>query len=284
MDQKVIVVTGTSSGFGTLMVNKFAGAGYLVAATMRGSQDKNKEVASKLAEIANVEVFELDIADDLSVKNGIKAILARYKKIDVVVNNAAIQGTGLLEAYSLEQFHKIMNINLYGVFRMYSEVLPAMRAVQNGLIINISSSAGRFSPPFQVPYNASKFALEGLTEGSYDELIGQGIETILIEPGAFMTEMYTKQGTHADREGILAEYGEDTAMLMSGFGAKLGEALQKYQPEPVAIAEAALELIQMEKGTRPLRTTVDPIAQGADQDFNDAALELKHKWIAKYLS
>ena len=281
---KVIVVTGTSSGFGTLMVKRFSAAGYQVAATMRGTQDKNKNVASELSAIANVEVFELDVADDESVKNGIAAILDRYKKIDVVVNNAAIQGTGLLEGYSLEQFHKIMNINLYGVFRMYREVLPGMRREQDGLIINISSSAGRFSPPFQVPYNSSKFALEGLTEGSYDELIGQGIETILIEPGAFMTEMYTKQGTHADREEVLDQYGEDTAILMTGFGAKLGGALQKYQPEPSAIAEAALKLIQMDKGTRPLRTTVDPIAQGADQAFNDAALDLKQKWVAKYLS
>lgn len=281
---KVIVITGTSSGFGTLMVKKFAAEGYTVIATMRGTQSKNSEVAAQLSQLANVEVMELDVAEDESVKTAISAILGKYKKIDVLINNAAIQGTGLLEAYSLEQFHKIMNINVYGVLRIYRELLPAMRKERDGLIINISSSAGRFSPPFQVPYNSSKFALEGITEGGYDELIGQGIETVLIEPGAFMTEMYTKEGTHADRPGILEEYGEDTAILMTGFGEKLGGALQKYQPQPSAIADAALALIQMEKGTRPLRTSVDPIAQGADQDYNEATIELKAKWVAKYLS
>jgi len=281
---KVIVITGTSSGFGALMVKKFAAEGFKVIATMRGSNDKNSEIAGKLSAMENVEVMELDVAEDSSVKTAIEAILEKYKKIDVIINNAAIQGTGLLEAYSLEQFHKIMNINVYGILRIYREVLPSMRSEQDGLIINISSNAGRFSPPFQVPYNSSKFALEGLTEGGYDELIGQGIETILIEPGAFMTEMYTKQGTHADRDEILDQYGEDTAIMMTGFGAKLGGALQKHQPEASAIAEAALALVKMEKGTRPLRTSVDPIAQGVDHEFNKATSELKEKWVSKYLS
>jgi len=281
---KLIVITGTSSGFGTLMVKKFSDEGYTVIATMRGTEGKNATVARRLSELKNVEVMELDVADDASVKSAISAILEKYNKIDVLINNAAIQGTGLLEAYTLEQFHKIININLYGVLRIYRELLPSMRKEQDGLIINITSNAGRFSPPFQVPYNTSKFALEGLTEGSYDELIGQGIETILIEPGPFLTEMYTKEGTHADRDEILGEYGEDTAILMTGFGAKLGAALQKYQPQSADIANAALKLVQMEKGTRPLRTPVDPIAEGVDHEYNQVTAELKIKWVNKYLS
>ncbi|RBQ06728.1 SDR family oxidoreductase [Pedobacter miscanthi] len=281
---KVIVITGTSSGFGTLMVKKFSSEGFKVVATMRGSQTKNIAVAGELSALPGVEVMELDVAEDNSVKTAISSILKKYGKIDVMINNAAIQGMGLLEAYSLEQFQKIMNINVFGVLRVYRELLPAMRKERDGLIINVSSNAGRFSPPFQVPYNSSKFALEGITEGGYDELIGQGIETVIIEPGAFMTEMYTKQGTHADREEILAEYGEQTAQMMAGFGAQLGNALQKHQPDAAMIADAALALVNMDKKTRPLRTSVDPIAQGVDYEYNNSASELKAKWVSKYMS
>jgi NADP-dependent 3-hydroxy acid dehydrogenase YdfG len=282
--KKVIVITGTSTGFGALMVKTFSNAGHIVIATMRNTITKNKDVAETLAELANVEVVDLDISQDDSVKNAIQHILAKYKKIDVLINNAAIHGNGLLEAYSLAQFHKIIDINVYGILRLYNEVLPAMRSVKEGLIINISSGAGRISLPFQIPYNTSKFAIESITEGGYDELIGQGIETVLIEPGAFMTELYTKEGTHSDRPDILDSYGEGTAKMMAGFGAMFQAGLMKHQPDSQLIADAALKLVNMEKGTRPLRTPIDPIAGGVDIEYNKVTAEIKTRWTEKYSS
>lgn len=281
---KVIVITGTSSGFGTLMVKTLSRAGYTVVATMRGTLGNNKEAAATLAALPNVAVVELDVANDESVKTGVKAILAKFAKIDVWINNAAIFGSGLLEAYSLKQFQKIMDVNLYGIVRVYQELLPAMRKEQDGLIINVSSNAGRISLPFQIPYNCSKFAIEALTEGGYEELIGQGVETVLVEPGAFLTDLYAKEGTNADKEGLLEAYGEDTILRYTGFGSKMGAKLQIYQPNPQDIADAALKLIEMEKGTRPLRTSVDPIGQGVDQEYNQATSDLRDKWVSKYLS
>lgn len=281
---KVIVITGTSTGFGSLMVKTFAEEGNIVIATMRGLNGKNAEAGKKLAAINNVDVLDLDVSNDESVRAAINEVLNRYGRIDVLINNAAIQGSGLLEAYSLEQVQKIFNVNVFGVLRLYREVLPAMRLAKNGLIINITSNAGRFSPPFQVPYNASKFALEGITEGGYDELLSQGIETVVIEPGAFLTEIYSKEGTHADRPEILAAYGEETIQQMTSFGEKLGAAMMKHQPDPIAIAQAALKLVNMPKGTRPLRTPVDPIADGVDQEYNRVTTEIKGRWVAKYLS
>ncbi|CAN5292201.1 hypothetical protein BH09BAC4_BH09BAC4_06610 [soil metagenome] len=282
--KKVIGITGTSSGFGYLMVKAMANADHTVIATMRGIKDKNKDKAQALSALPGVDVLELDVASDLSVKVAIETILSKYQQIDVLINNAAIQGNGLLEAYSLEQFQRIINVNVYGIVRLYHQVLPAMRAVQNGLIINITSTAGRFSPPFQVPYNASKFAVEAITEGGYDELISQGIETVIIEPGAFMTEMYTKEGTHADRPQLLNAYGEQTKQIMSALQDKLAGAMNKYQPDPQVIADVALRLINMDKGTRPLRTSVDPIADGVDLEFNQATAEIKARWVGKYLA
>jgi len=280
----IIVITGTSTGFGALMVKTFAEAGNTVIATMRGLKGKNAAAGERLSAMENVEVLELDVANDDSVRQAIAEILTRHGRIDVLINNAAIQGSGLLEAYSLDQVQKIFNVNVFGVLRLYREVLPAMRSVQNGLIINVTSNAGRFSPPFQVPYNASKFAVEGITEGGYDELLLQGIETVIIEPGAFLTEIYTKEGTHADRPEILEAYGDATLQQMAAFGEKLGAAMMKHQPDPLAIAEAAMKLIRMPKGTRPLRTPVDPIAEGVDLEYDQATREIKGRWVAKYLA
>jgi NAD(P)-dependent dehydrogenase (short-subunit alcohol dehydrogenase family) len=280
----VIVITGTSTGFGALMVKTFAAEGNTVIATMRGLSGKNAEAGTKLAELDNVDVLELDVSSDESVRGAISEVLNKYGRIDVLINNAAIQGSGLLEAYSLKQVQKIFNVNVFGVLRLYREVLPAMRLVKNGLIINVTSNAGRFSPPFQVPYNASKFAVEGITEGGYDELLQQGIETVIIEPGAFLTEIYTKEGTHADRPEILEAYGEGTLAQMAAFGEKLGAAMMKHKPDPIAIANAALKLVRMPKGERPLRTPVDPIADGVDLEYDRVTSEIKSRWVAKYLS
>lgn len=280
--KKVIVITGTSSGFGTLMVKTFSNAGHTVIATMRNSNSKNAEAAKALSALTNVEVVELDIAEDDSVKSAIQEILAKHKKIDVLVNNAAVYGNGLLEGYSLSQFQKMMDINVYGVLRLYNEILPSMRSEKNGLIINVSSSGGRFSAPFQVPYNATKFAIEGITEGVYAELIGQGIENVLIEPGAFLTELYGKVGVNADRSEILSSYGEQTLQMMQGIGDLFNTAIEKHQPNPQAVADAALNLINMEKGKRPLRTPVDVIADGIDLEYDKATTEIKARWVGKY--
>ncbi|MBE9461343.1 SDR family NAD(P)-dependent oxidoreductase [Dyadobacter subterraneus] len=282
--KQTIVITGTSSGFGTLMVKTFSNAGHTVIATMRNAATKNKEVAEELGKLPGVEVVELNVADDTSVNQGIAYILEKYGKIDVLINNAAIQGNGLLEAYSIAQIQKIMDVNVYGILRLYKEVLPAMRAVKNGLIINISSSSGRVSIPFQVPYNTSKFAIESITEGGYEELIGQGIETVLIEPGAFLTELYAKEGTHADRADILESYGDDTLKIITSFSEKFGATLMKHQPDIQIVADAAVTLVNMEKGTRPLRTPIDPIAGGLEVEYNDATTEIKGRWMKMYIS
>jgi NAD(P)-dependent dehydrogenase (short-subunit alcohol dehydrogenase family) len=282
--KKVILITGTSSGFGYQMAEKIARSGHQVVATMRDVTGKNIEPAQDLSKLENVTVLDMDVSDSESVKTAVAEVLERFKKVDVVINNAGIQGSGLLEGYSIEQFHKFMDVNLYGVLRVYNELLPSMRKAKDGLIINIASYAGRISPPFQIPYNASKFAIEAVTEGGYTELIVHGIETVMIEPGPFLTEMYSKQGVDADKAEIEGKYGEDTAIIMSGYGVKLGGALQKYQPQPSDVADAALALIEMEKGTRPLRTTVDPIAQGLDAEYNKLTEPLKRKLNAQYFS
>ncbi|MGA9648957.1 SDR family oxidoreductase [Pedobacter sp.] len=280
---KVILLTGAASALGQLMVKTLADKGNQVIATMRKIEELHQQTAAQLALIDNVTIMQLDVTDEVSVKNTIAQVIKQFGKIDVLVNNAVVQGTGLLEGYSIYQFQKMMDTNLYGVLRLYKEVLPVMRKAENGLIINISSSCGRISTPFQIPYNASRFALEGLVEGVYQELAPLGIECVLLEPGPFIGGLYDNQTIDADRTDILSAYGAETAVSLAEFNAKVGEALQRYQPEIKPIAQAVASLIEMENGTRPLRTPLDPVAQGTDIKYDELTAKLKSDWLLKYM-
>src|SRR3569833_3141897 len=138
---KNIFITGTSTGFGKLIAITLANAGYSEIAGMRNVDGKNEAVALELGAIPNIDVVNIDVTSDVSVKTAFEQVLNKYGKIDVLVNNAAVAGFGLLEAYSLDQFRQMLDVNAFSVLRTYQAVLPSMRKEKNGLIINITSGA-----------------------------------------------------------------------------------------------------------------------------------------------
>ncbi|MBC7765881.1 MAG: SDR family NAD(P)-dependent oxidoreductase, partial [Hyphomonadaceae bacterium] len=186
---KIIFIIGTSTGFGKLMTITLSKEGHTVLAGMRGTNGKNKTVAKELAALANVEVVDIDITSDASVSNAFEQVLSKYGGIDVLVNNAAVAGFGLLEAYSIEQIRQMFEANFYGVIRTYQDVLPSMRKARKGLIINLTSGASGHTLPYMIPYLASKFGVESITEGLQVELEQFGIENVSIQPGVYLTEM-----------------------------------------------------------------------------------------------
>jgi NADP-dependent 3-hydroxy acid dehydrogenase YdfG len=280
--KKVILITGTSSGFGALMVKSFAQEGHTVIATMRGTTGKNIEAANALAVLPNVEVLELDVTKESSVQSAVAAVVAKHQRIDVLINNAGLYGGGLLEGYSIAQFQKLMDVNVYGILRLYAEVLPVMRAQKAGLVINISSSIGRYAFSYSVPYSATKFVVEAITEGGYTELLGHGIETVVIEPGAYPTELFGKAGVDADRADVVLAYGDESAKQHQVFGETLYKTMMGKSPNPQEIADAALRLVNMEKGTRPLRTPVDMISGGIAQEYDTTTSEIVSRWKRSY--
>lgn len=280
--KKIILITGSSTGFGALMVRTFDKQGHTVIATMRNVAGNNAEYAKALGALSNTEVVELDVTDEASVKRAIAGVYARHGRIDVLINNVGIYGGGVLESYSIGQIQKLFDVNVWGVLRVNNEVLPGMRAAKDGLIITVSSQVGRISLPLQSAYNASKFALEGLIEGAYQELIGQGVESVLLEPGGFMTEIITKVHVNGDREGIQEAYGQSVADIQQRIQQVFGKLFTESAPDPQLIADAALRLVKTEKGKRPLRTPLDPLSKGVDVEYNIATGEIKKRWLGAY--
>jgi NAD(P)-dependent dehydrogenase (short-subunit alcohol dehydrogenase family) len=281
---KTIFITGTSTGFGKLTALTLAHAGHTVLAGMRHTTGKNAAVAQELATIPNIEVVEIDVTQDESVAKAFASSLAKHGKIDVLVNNAAVSGFGLLEGYTIEQIKNMFEVNFYGVLRTYQAVLPAMRQAKSGLIINLTSGASGHTLPFMIPYLASKFGVESITEGLQDELSDYGIENVSIQPGVYPTEMNngSKAGIHADKLEIVAAYGEAANQKFNAIGASLFGKMAAYNMDPQVIADGILALVEMEKGTRPLRYPLDAIAQGTDLEFIKARAEIKRKWQAAY--
>ena len=281
---QIVFITGTSTGFGKLMTQTLSAAGHTVIAGMRGITGKNAAVAQELASLPQVEVVELEVTSDESVEQAVAHTLAKYGRIDVLVNNAGVSGFGLVEAYSLERMRQMFEVNFYGVLRTYLAVLPSMRAAKSGLIINLSTGASGHALPFMTPYMASKFAVETITEGIQEELRDYHIENVTIQSGVYPTEMNngSKAGINADRTDIIEAYGEAATQQFASFGAGLFGKVEAFHMNPQTIADGVLQLVNMAPGTRPLRFPLDAIAEGTDQEFIEARAAIKTKWLAKY--
>lgn len=183
---KTVFITGSSSGIGRATAEIFSSRGWNVAATMR-----NPEKEEALGELPNVKLFPLDVLDNESVKNTIKEIVQVFGKIDVLVNNAGYAAIGPFEAAEEDQILRQFGTNVFGMMRVTKGILPHFRNHGGGMIINISSVAGRTSFPLFSLYNSTKWAVEGFTEALRYELRQFNIRVKLIEPGAIKTDFYS---------------------------------------------------------------------------------------------
>src|SRR5919108_1478637 len=186
---KVAIVTGSSSGIGFETSLLLARNGFYTDATMRNPNKSKKEGMINVAnrERLPLQVIPLDVVDNKSVKEAIGRITTEQGRIDVLVNNAGYLLLGPLEELSIEEFKEQFETNFFGAIRVTQAVLPIMRRHKEGVIINISSIAGRIGFPLSSAYVSSKFALEGLSESMAYEVEQFGIKVILVEPGVIKT-------------------------------------------------------------------------------------------------
>ena len=186
-DIKVAVVTGSSSGIGYETAIALARSGILTYATMRNLQKATNLESIRDKEMLPLKIQQLDVTDDASVNKAIQAIVSESGRIDVMVNNAGYGLVGAFEDLSMDEIRSQFETNFFGVVRVMQSVLPIMRKQKFGILVNISSGAGRFGYPSGSAYVSTKFALEGLSESIAYELDQFGIKVILVEPGVIRT-------------------------------------------------------------------------------------------------
>ncbi len=263
---KIILITGTSTGFGRDTAETLARAGYKVFASMRDPEAKNRAHADALRG-QNIEVVELDVTNSQSVDRAVAAVIEKAGRIDVLINNAGIGAAGVSEAFTPEQATTLFDVNVIGLHRVTRAVLPDLRRHNDGLIINIGSILGRLTLPFFGLYGASKFAVEALTDSFRYEVSQFGIDVALVQPSVYPTQLYATMTQPADTERV-AEYGtvgEIPDAMFQQFNTMFSAT---DAPDPHDIAEAIAKLIVTPKGDRPARTVVGA-SFGADT-LNDA--------------
>src|ERR1700687_238587 len=199
----VVLITGASSGFGRLTAEKLARKHYQIFATMRDIEGGSAKAARELREWAsqesvNLTVIELDVTNDGSVERAVAAAIGQAGRIDVLVNNAAYGVLGIAESFTTEQARRSFDTNFLGIVRMNRAVLPHMRQKGSGLLMYVSSGAGRIVLPCMGLYTASKFALEAFAETYRYELASQGIDSVIVQPGAYPTGILGRLEEGAD--------------------------------------------------------------------------------------
>jgi NAD(P)-dependent dehydrogenase (short-subunit alcohol dehydrogenase family) len=252
---KKILITGCSSGFGYSAAKYLAEKGHHVYATMRNIAGKNANPASELKEFANsndlkMDVLEMDVTSDESVNSAI----AKIPEVDVLINNAGLGFGGAIEAFSSDQCLAQLDLNIVGTLRTAKAVLPGMRSRNSGLIIQVSSIAGRGAFPGFGVYHASKWGLEGMSEAMRYELAPLGIDVVIVEPGPFSTNFFGNI-VPATSEDIASAY-QHVGEFFEGFGKQVEGMFEDANAptDPMIVVKIFENLINTPNGSRPLRT------------------------------
>lgn len=262
--KQVVLVTGASTGFGRLFTETLARKGHTVFATMRDPGGRNAKNASEIRALAEKEslpihVLEMDVTNDASVERAVDAAVAKAGRIDVAINNAGYYLSGLEEAVTTEQAQRLMDTNFLGPVRVNRAVLPHMRRQRSGVLIHVSSAAGRVVVPSAGFYCASKFAVEALAEAYSYELAGQGIESVILQPGQYETPVFGNTVRGAD-EARTSTYG-----AAKEIPAKVNGALSSTAGNAQEVADQVLRIIETPAGEKQLRYFIGPLDFGVNQ-------------------
>lgn len=246
--EPTVLVTGSSSGVGRATARHFHARGWNVVATMR---DPGRE--TELDPLDRVLVTRLDVQDEASIHAAVAAGLARFGRLDALVNNAGYGAYGPLEATPMDALRRQFEVNVLGLLATTKAVLPHLRAQRRGTIVNVSSIGGRMTFPLGTPYHGSKFAVEGLSEARHYELAPLGIAVRLIEPGVVRTE-FAGRSFDFRNDAALAEYQP----LVQALFAAMGPMVERASP-PELVAEVSHRAV-VEGGDR-LRFEAGPDAE-----------------------
>ncbi len=269
----VWLVTGCSTGFGRELARQLAASGTSVAVTARNPDD-----LTSFAGAGNVLVLKLDVTDPVQIAAAVEQTMTRFGRIDVLVNNAGIGYFAAVEEGEDAQIRRMFDINVFGLAAMSRAVLPGMRARRSGFIVNISSIGGLKSFPAIGYYNASKFAVEGLSEALWQEVEPLGIKVMLVEPSGFRTDWAGRSAGEsavriadyamtagAGRSGVRAVSGHQAGDPVRAVTAIINAVLQPNPPHRLLLGAAAYEgaMGKLEELRREV-TAGEAVSRGAD--------------------
>ncbi len=273
---KVILISGATSGMGKASAFLLASKGHQVFAGARNQTKANQLKDEAQAQNIALKTVILDVQDEQSVNSAVKQVQAISGRLDVLVNNAGYGLVATVEDGSDEEIQQQFDVNVFGVFRLCRAALPIMRQQGHGIIINVSSFLGRMGLPLLSHYNASKYAVEGLTDSLRYEVAPLGIRVNSILPGLFRTD-FVNRGLVANEKTTAEDspYLELVSHMVPMVASKINEG-----PDPIAVAEAVYSVMEDDKA--PIRT---PVGEEAElfipmaDELNDEEFEEKIKDI-----
>jgi len=249
--KQVWMITGAARGMGVDFSKAALAARHAVVATGR----RPSAVAKAIGPSDDLLVCKLDVTNRADAEAATQAALARFGRVDVLVNNAANFQAGFFEELSPEQVDRQLSTSLIGPMNVTRAVLPVMRAQRSGHIVSISSSAGLAGFEFCTAYSASKFGLEGWMDALHAEIARFGITTTVVNPGFFRTELLTDESTQY-AEGSIADYAEQSAAQRAFWRSQNG----KQGGDPAKLARALIAIAAMQPPPRRFIAGSDSIA------------------------
>lgn len=241
--EKVAIVTGSSSGIGYETSLALARDGFYTFATVRNPKKAEKILQIAKKENLKIEIIELDVDDEKSISATIEKIISKKQRIDVLVNNAGWGLFGSVEDVSMKDFRAQFETNFFGIISIIQKVAPVMRKQGSGVIVNVSSVAGRIGFPGSPAYISSKFALEGLSESLRYELGQFGVKIIIIEPGVIKTNFFSSMKIAEPKPD--SPYKEITEKVIMGI-----KMMAELGTPPSEVATTILHAIK-EENPRP---------------------------------
>ena len=264
----VCVVTGANSGIGRATALHLAAEGYTVYGTVRSLTKATKLQAMAATAGVEIELVELDVADDESVRTGFTRLLELTDGVvDVLVNNAGVGGNAVAEETTPAMYLDVMNINLCGAARCWQQVLPGMRARGRGALVNITSVTGRIAALAQSPYVASKWALESVSEELAVEVAPFGVRVVIVEPGVTRSAIFAKNIDAPNQSGA---YDDAYRRMFQMYAAGLAHAT-----DPAEVGKVVHAAITAEVPT--LRHTV---SWGGAELVRGRAAMTDEQWVA----
>ena len=266
---QVWFVTGANKGIGAAITAEALENGFTVVATAR-----NPEAAAQknLEDNPNLFWVKLDLTDEQSIQAAVKESLKKFGHIDVLINNAGYGLLGYFEEFSDELIRRQMETNVFGLINMTRAVLPSMRERHSGWIVNFSSTSGIKAVEGGAIYSASKFAVEGFTEGLAIELKPFGIKCLIVEPGQFRTDFFKKDTSFVSGEIKISDYDDRRQILADHFTSSDG-----IQPgDPKKLAQVLVNLLKNDR--QPLRLVCGRYASKSIDAYMKARREEFDAW------